>query len=394
MKATIITELISKLDDKVATIERKIKKQGGTIVYIKSQPYRQDDKKDRHYGQEVVDVEVEASYKISGWEFIASLEYVDGTNLVKGTGAVENIPEKYVHSNICEHCKTDRARKYTILLRNTETGEFRQVGKSCVKDYIGVDASKYLSYLSWFDSLESYIESLDGCSGNGESVAYSVDDIIAQTIAETQHYGYVSKSSAAEHCKESTSSVVYYIETGIVPLYNSERSYDRYEITDEQKALVNQVVDFILAIENPTDYERNLQVLINTGYATRKNIGLAVSIYGYYLRQTQIAKAREATQRSEWVGEIGQRIVITAKPELVTSYETDYGYVYVYKFIENGNVFIWKKSGTFGEWVKDAKGGTHYVNYDDVVTFKATVKDHSEYNGVKQTVISRGVVVK
>lgn len=389
MKATIIAELLPKLDEKIATLEKKILKQGGTVIYTKSQPYRQSNKESKQYSQEVVDVEVEASYQISGWEFIASLEYIDGTNLVKGTGAVENIPERYIHSNICEHCKTDRARKYTILLRNTETGEFRQVGKSCVKDYIGIDAKHYLSYLSWFDSLESYVETLEHEIGGGYSIAYDVEDIIEQTLAEAQHYGYISKSSVAEHSGESTSSVIYYIMTGLMPTYNTERSYERYEISEEQKALAKSVIDFVLAIENPTDYERNLQVLINAGYVTRKNLGLAVSIYGYYLRQTKVAKEKQEISNSEWIGEIGQRVVITAKPELITSYETEYGYIYVYRFVENGNVFIWKKSGTFGEWVKD-----RYVPYEDVITFKATVKDHTEYKGIKQTIIARGAVVK
>ena len=394
MKATIIAELVKQLDEKVASIEKKVKKQGGTIIYTKSEPYMVSDKESNQYGQEVVDIEVEASYQISGWEFIASLEYIDGTNLVKGAGKVENIPEKYVHSNICEHCNTNRARKNTILLRNTETGDYKQVGRSCVKDYVGIDAEHYLSYLSWFASLEDYLETLEHQIGGGYSIAYNIKDVLEQTITEVQHFGYISKSTVAENGGEKTSSVIYYILTGLTPEYNSARSYERYEITEEQEALAEQVVKFILAINEPTDYERNLQVLINAGYATRKNLGLAVSIYGYYLRQTKVAKERQEISDSEWVGEIGQRITITAKPELITSYETEYGYTYVYRFVENGNVFIWKKSGSFGEWITDPKGGTHYVSYDDVITFKATVKEHSEYGGVKQTIINRGKIIK
>lgn len=390
MKATIIAELVSKLDEKVTTIEKKVKKQGGTILYTKSQPYRQGNKNEEHYGQEVVDVELEASYQISGWEFIASLEFIDGTNLVKGTGAIENIPERYIHSNTCEHCKTDRARKYTILLRNIETGEFRQVGRGCVKDYIGVDATHYLSYLSWFEDLEAYVETLENQIGGGYSITYEVRDILEQTIAEAQHYGYISKSLSEESGRESTSSIVFSIMTGVMPICNTGREYKPYDITEDQKALAQQVINFVLAIESPTDYERNLQVLVNAGYVTRKNFGLAVSIYGYYLRQTKVAEAKREASKSNWVGEVGQRIIITAKPELITSYETEFGYTHVYRFVQDGNVFIWKKSsGTFGEWVNG-----HYVAYEDTITFKATIKEHSEYNGVKQTIISRGSIVK
>lgn len=59
---------------------------------------------------------------------------------------------------------------------------------------------------------------------------------------------------------------------------------------------------------------------------------------------------------------------------MVSSYYTEYGITYIYKFIFNGNVIIWRTD----------------KNLDGILTIKGTVKEHSEYNGIKQTVITRG----
>ena len=47
-----------------------------------------------------------------------------------------------------------RPRKYTIVLRNSDSGEYIQVGKSCVKDYIGEEAA-LKEFIQKFDQVHS-----------------------------------------------------------------------------------------------------------------------------------------------------------------------------------------------------------------------------------------------
>lgn len=59
--------------------------------------------------------------------------------------------------------------------------------------------------------------------------------------------------------------------------------------------------------------------------------------------------------------------------ELVTLWETMYGYTYPYKFFdEQGNVLVWFASKVI----------------DDCKAIKSTVKSHVERDGVKQTIIT------
>lgn len=86
------------------------------------------------------------------------------------------------------------------------------------------------------------------------------------------------------------------------------------------------------------------------------------------------------------IGTVGKRIEITAKLACRYEFSGYYGDTYLYKFEdETGNVLTWKTSTILS--LTGEKND--YPRKGDVVTFKATVKEHGEYKGQDQTVISR-----
>ena len=107
-------------------------------------------------------------------------------------------------------------------------------------------------------------------------------------------------------------------------------------------------------------------------------------------------------EHSEWVGEPKQRMELELTLVRDYTYERQaYGYSYgyhpetmhIYTLADaDGNCFVWKtannikteKWGDDGWLVSDT-----YAEPGDKVTMKATVKEHGEYKGTKQTVINR-----
>lgn len=88
---------------------------------------------------------------------------------------------------------------------------------------------------------------------------------------------------------------------------------------------------------------------------------------------------------SEWIGNIGDKLETAVHLDSVFSYDTHYSYyggiTYVHLFSDKaGNVYKWNTASVCLEDNKD------YV-------IKATIKDHSEYKDVKQTVLTRVKVV-
>ena len=98
---------------------------------------------------------------------------------------------------------------------------------------------------------------------------------------------------------------------------------------------------------------------------------------GHRRRIERQAQQEAAVARSEYVGEIGQRITLKAVTvALLSSWDGYYGTTRLYKFVdESGNVYIWFASRP--------------CTAEDGATIRATVKEHSVRDGVKQTVVTR-----
>lgn len=388
MKFSILKSLIPIVEEKMEYYNNRFaKKKFGTLTVKYSEPYME--KKD-HRKIQLVDVEVDGKYKIPGWEFIASLEWVPeaNSNIIKKVDSDIEVPREYLTSTKCDHCHSDRMRKYTIILYNEETKEFKQVGRSCVKDYIGADVEDYLSYLSIFDRMSDWFNSLPKESRNYQDNFFKVDEILEQTVEEVNHYGYVSQATIQkwneshqydeEYCPlEKTSSQVFKIMNEVTGYGTNELARPKYEVTLETIAKVKEVKDFISNLEDKNDYIHNIKTLLQTEYVDNKNLGLVVSAVGYYLRETELKNIQKEESNSEYIGNIGDKIEFTSDTTVISSYYTEYGITYIYKFIFNGNVIIWRTN----------------KKLDGTLTIKGTVKEHSEYNGIKQTVITRGKVI-
>jgi len=93
----------------------------------------------------------------------------------------------------------------------------------------------------------------------------------------------------------------------------------------------------------------------------------------------------------EYVGKAGDKIQVEVTLEKEARYETSYGMMSLYRFKDaNGNILVWKTS-TFLCRRKVVDGCEYSVGIEEgeLVTIKATIKEHSEYRSEKQTVLTR-----
>lgn len=88
------------------------------------------------------------------------------------------------------------------------------------------------------------------------------------------------------------------------------------------------------------------------------------------------------TQETYHFGTVGERVELKAKLTKRNGFDSMYGVTYLYTFKDaEGHVFIWKTA--------------NYLECQDgsELTLKATIKDHSEYKGTKQTQLTRCKVI-
>lgn len=106
-------------------------------------------------------------------------------------------------------------------------------------------------------------------------------------------------------------------------------------------------------------------------------------------REAEKARIKAEKAVSQYVGEVGEKIAVSAVYDHLAWYEVDsfrgYGKdtVYIHTFRDDaGNVLVWKTSKGTG------------LEKGDRAEITGTVKEHGEYKGEKQTVLTRCKVKK
>ena len=92
------------------------------------------------------------------------------------------------------------------------------------------------------------------------------------------------------------------------------------------------------------------------------------------------ANEQHNNSNSNYVGEIGEKIAFDGTVVKSISTVSNYGQLYINIFKDNnGNIFVWKTT-------------TKSFDIDIKVQVSGTVKDHKEYDGQKQTILTRAKV--
>lgn len=321
-----------------------------------------------------VDIEVDFNSFIclDGWRVVAQIDHGDSGNVVNLIDPKEQISAIwYSLKPFCDHCNTNRRRNITFIVRH-ENGIYKQVGKSCLMDYTGISPALVAMAAEIKDiCIDSNSEK--GCynSDINNIKMFSIRDILAASVESIEKYGYIKSDFP-----NSTKSNVL------------EMLHKQTETSEKSKKEAENIINWLKNLDVNMGIERDCKSLICGEYVKIKHIGkLAYMPISYKKaleqKQKEIEQSarKEAEKVSNYVGTVGEKVTFTAeKAVLLTSYPTEYGYTYVYKFISNSNVFVWFSSRNV-EGVKDR------------CTIKGTVKSHSEREGVKQTILTRCKVI-
>lgn len=393
MKYAIYEGNLARLEKKLTTIKNKCAQYGCQFSYSKvGEEFRTvTTETGSRATTRFVLVEAEGVAQVNGWEFVATVQHSSPMNVIRSFRTEYEVPERYYTSTpVCEHCNSKRNRKDTYLIRNTETGEFKQVGKSCLKDFTnGLSAEAVTRYIAWFDELIKGEAPVGTCAPY-----YKVSEVMLFAVEAVNVYGYVKSYSPFEeghYATQSTKEVVMdMLGYGPSVKKHIEKGFNPNREGNKEKAAA--VLGFVARMENKLGYVSNLKALCSKEYCEPRDLGIVVSAVACYNRemeyqarkaQRQAQQAQEqASLKNEWFGTIGERVTVM-EPEckLLTSWETDFGVKYLYKFTtDNGWVFTWKTG--------------NYVESGKKLKVVGTVKDHTEFRGQKQTELTRCKVVE
>jgi len=398
----ILQDRMAEARKELDKLVRKATRYGNPDVsYSFGEPFQERETRTRFDGRKVevlgpwrVPVTIEGSApQVGPYEFLAKIEHTQGGNIV------DIIPGRTVDRRFrttkssCEHCRTDRQRNETFVLRNTETGEEVQVGRTCLKDFLGYcDPSQVAQRFAFFKAIRDS-ESEWGGSGWG-GFAPTVE-VVALSSACIRLRGWASKAQAM--AQEITSTRDHVTDVLWPPMdigkdYNRDRKARMDElakaVTEADWELAERVVQWAAEGGAGTgDYGHNLQVLCSTELTEMKRAGFVCSAVASYERamerEVERAKAKKVDANSRWQGQVGERLKgLIVTQELSRSISSDWGDMVLVKFRdEAGNMYTWfTASGTGLQNGQQCK-------------LDGTVKRHSDYNGAQETQLNRCKVV-
>ena len=317
---------------------------------------------------------------------VAGVLSIDSEGAVTGSSILDDDGFARAHRDMagrCAHCNKIRRRSTTVLLHNTETGEVRPVGKTCLAEYTGgMIRAEMLAGLIGLG--ERFATAVANTVDHEPETAPTVEVVaLAREIVETHGfirsgYGYAGEPDTRSRLYDAVCP-----PEGLVPEFSAAR------LTDADLDAARADIAAVLAAPTDGDYLANLQEVVGTDWVQvtgkRSRLGLLASLPAAADRARRNAEPQPVEQElpSEWIGQEGERMEVTGRVALVRWVDNGWGGTNLIKVeTDRGTV----KMFTMNRALSILEEGAE-------VTVKGTVKEHDVYNDCRETLISRPTLV-
>ena len=341
---------------------------------------------------------------LKGWKLIGVLEYNPSFKKpMLHSAPGQTIPHEYREgkSESCDHCKSKRFRKDCFIIQNVESGQYMQVGRKCLADFLpGITVAMAAALCSSYNF--GWVKELEECGDNSHAVRwdeadFDLLDLWTFTSAIIRNDGWVSKTMLREQGLDgsSTSDDVLRLMNPPEIMTDKYRQWAEKRMPDkaDRKLAEDTLVWLREQIKDTSnDYFYNLSILVEAGSSNYKNLALAVSAVASYQRhlnrEAEKAGRKKLGTNSEYQGELKERLrKLKLSVFNIQHWDSMYGVTTFMAFVdENDNVFTWKSTNPY---VIDRDGRSCAPERGEKYLVTGTVKKHENYKGTRQTVLTR-----
>lgn len=279
---------------------------------------------------------------------------------------------------VCDHCNHNRKRNkvYFVAKKGEDKNDFIRVGSTCVKDFFPKNSGDILGKFRFIEELFEFFGG--GASeefGQATSHVYRVSDILSLTCRLAREVVFTSATKGAEYgiscTRDGVTNILFDVNKGL-------------ETTPEDEAKAKVILEWFATTTEDSSYYENCREIIEHGYCGGKLIGYIVGLYGCWNHANNKALAAKSNN-STHVGTIGKRQTFSGKIQSIKTFEGYYGLGYITTVKCGEDVVV------YFNLIK--LKGFEYSDIDDLVglevQFDAMVKEHSEFNDIKQTIVAR-----
>lgn len=325
------------------------------------------------------------------WRVLAVMERADtGENEIFVSDVDAPKAQRYRSSEMCcDHCNANRNRSMTLLVENRNDSRILQVGRECADFYVGDRVEKQMGALTFKDSVLTFVEVLEGLEDpEGESfncgalATWTSEELAANAFACVRERGWEPSSRGLYEGPnpEATSGYVFgrFMQPG--------KYAHAYAITEEDREKARSALAWLdsVAVGDGDTFLGSLKRTFEPGWVSEKRIRFGVTLVPAYKRAMEEKARADLRTTSKHVGKEGDKIETTLRLDGSIKIRNA-GYrnaedKQLYKFTDPaGNAYTWFTSPGSIEPRYEGKN----------LCVKATIADHDEWEGVKQTRLVR-----
>ena len=234
-----------------------------------------------------------------GWYFVGVITgYPNGQNVITKAPFLKkelDVTGFRDRENYCDHCKTNRYRKYTYLIANQDD-KIWQVGSTCLLDFLGHSAPSFGFMAKAMEDLDE--DPMEWDNRLNPIPFRKLRDFLAFACHVINEHGFTSRKAAWEDYRESTIDRMYQIENILNDsnLLKLHPELQDFKISDEAYEKADKIIEWGNALkerENLNDYLYNLSVLFNNNIVDPRSEAFAVSAVNTYNNEMGLQTQRK-----------------------------------------------------------------------------------------------------
>jgi hypothetical protein len=332
---------------------------------------------------------------LPGYSLLARVDRLpDGSPLIARTPGTEDTPiPEVVDALYCDHCRHRRRRNETFLV-NGPTG-IRQVGRNCLRDFLGADPAALLWWSRWLKEQATYMGEARGERLWPTGWALLTASRVASRI------GYMSARRADELMEErgrgrpqTTRGRVEDYGHDLADASKDRKAAKAVEAFEEEFpdddgahrlfAATAGAINDLTGREG--EWQANILSICGQDAIRPRHLGVAVSAVILGLKAID-APTRKATVISHYLGAIGDKVTVEGRIERLIHTDGQYGARTGVKVRADGADLIWWAS----KYIDDLD-----LPVDTAIRIKGTVKRHEvdRYTNRETTGLTRARITE
>lgn len=386
---TVLNSSLDEISKKIKRIVKKCETNNIDYTFNVSEPYTKIvSVGDETFEIDLVDLYLDVMFKFNGWTSLGMVQRKDG--IIQCYFDDASLIKQYKDTDFhCDHCNKKVHRNSVVILEN-ESGEQKVVGTSCVKEFTsGLDGKLIAEVNDYMNILNTRSSELNNLMNSEDDTAceyfknngvqtYKVVDIVSAAKRIIDKYGYVSSGNVNATWK--------YIMC----------EYDVHKVDEEAINALEWIKSLSEDEINKSSYLFNIRQIVDAEYCTGRHFGFLASLIPSYSKSEYkrlLDTKNGNVKTSEYIGNVGDKINVKVTHLNSYNYETQFGSSYIHLFVDDdGNIFKWSTNSKLEFTVKDNNSNlSQWYCLDKGATIQLTgkIKEHSEYRGQKQTVLTR-----